>query len=680
MDWLKLRGRPRSGNPESRIRKRRPLRPGEIAHGLYEVPVSVGAAYRRRVGLVTAAVLALFGAVWVRLIDLQMVRGADFRWRSETMVRKEQALATNRGAIRARGGEELAVDEPTFDIALEYPFLSADRSWVRRQARLRHATAEDILERMDRTWSGLASVSASAESDLRAAGAEIVRRVEAIRGRAAEWVHTVREETLAYPILEDVDLALVEAVLERRDEWVGVELQVRSRRRYPQGVAAAHVVGYLLPINERQLAAYHQDYGGDERRSYQVGETIGAGGIEWGRNFDLRGRRGWAQHLVNVRGDVQQTLEREAPEPGSDVSLTIDLGIQRPAEAALARACARAAAEAAATAPAAAEPQTRPAPCRPPGGAAVVLDVHTGAVLALASFPTFDPAAVRRQYAELARDPGRPLENRAIAAHYPAGSVFKVVDSIAALETGAITPESEFFCDGVMTVSGRRFGCEGRHGDIPFITALAKSCNVYFYSVGLKVGQPNLLAWAYRLGFGRKTEIELPGEVPGILPAVNGYQGSTCNLAIGQGQLAVTPLQVAVMMAEVANGGRRIRPTIIKGAGVRGQGPGTDEPVGAVADTRLPIKDTTLDALRGALRAVVVSGTARNGHLDDMVPSAGKTGTAQVEGRQPHAWYAGYAPADEPQIAFAVIIEHGGHGGEAAVPVAREILRAYVGR
>lgn len=622
-------------------------RPAEVVHQLYEVPPPVGAAYRRRVAALVVGIVGVMAALWLRLAYLQVVRGADYRRQAGDLIRKEQLLPTHRGAIRARGGEELAVDEPTFDVALAYPALTSDRAWLRRQARLRHVSEEEILARLDQTWRGLAQVTAADEHDLRLAAGDVIARVqrvkEAVRQGAGRAV-TIREETLAHPLLHDVDLALVEQVLERSDEWVGVEVQVESRRRYPLGPTAAHVVGYMLRIRDWQWRQYHQAYGGDERRAYRMDEMIGASGIEAGMNLNLRGRRGWARYLVNARGDVQETLERIEPEPGADVHLTIDLAFQRAVEAALAQACAA--------------HQTT--------GAAVVMAVDSGEVLAAASYPAFLPGDVRRDYAALAADPAKPLLNRVTAAQYPLGSVFKVVDSIAALECGAITPETHFVCEKRFPVGQRLFHCEGHHGEIDFIPAMAKSCNIYFYQVALATGQSHLIAWAYRLGFGRATGIELPGEIDGILPPIDRFRGSTCNLAIGQGRLSVTPLQAATMMARVANGGYAVKPTILLD--------GAPRPA-----PRLPVSQATLDAVRRGLREVVVSGTARRIGFDAVMPTAGKTGTAQVgiAGREPHAWFAGYAPAEQPEIAFAVLIENGGHGGDVAAPVARDILSAY---
>jgi len=622
-------------------------RPADVAHQLYEVPASPGGAYRRRVAILGWCLVGIVLVLWLRLAHLQVIRGAECLRRCDSIIQKVQPLPAHRGTIRARDGRPLAIDEPAFDIALAYPCMVNDEEWIERRQRLHGISEEEVLRRIKATWSGLAALSATSEGDLRDVAGQVIGRVQLIkdhvsaaRGRRV----TIREERLAHPIIRDVDLAMVEQVLQRRDEWLGVEVQVRTKRRYPKGAAAAHVVGYMLRVRDRQVRDHGVAYHGDARRAYQVGEAIGAAGIEAARNFDLRGRRGWAQLLVNARGDIQETLERVEPEPGGDIVLSIDLDLQEAAEAVLAKAC----------------------DAQQTTGAVVVLEVETGRVLALASYPAFDPAEVRKAYGSLAADPARPLINRVTAAHYPLGSVFKVVDSVAALQTGAITPAPRFVCEHRFRVGRRFFHCEGTHGEIEFTTALAKSCNIYFYQVALATGQSHLLAWAYRLGFGRPTGIELPGEIPGVLPPVNRHAGSTCNLAIGQGRLAVTPLQVATMMAHVANGGKRIRPTVLLNGARRDLG-------------RLDLSPSTLAALRRALREVVTSGTARRVGFDSIMPVAGKTGTAEVgiAGREPHAWFAGYAPADRPEIAFAVLIEHGGHGGEIAAPLARDLLARY---
>ena len=658
------------GRTESEPNRTR--RPAEVAHELYEPAPAPGGTYRRRVTVLAWVLTALMAGLWLRLAHLQLVRGAECRRLCDSLIRKMVPLPAHRGTIRARDGRPLAIDEPAFDIALAYPAMVLEEGWIRRQERLHGITREEVLRRLRATWTGLARLSASSEDELRQVAGRIIARVQAIKERVST-AHgrpvTVREERLAHPLIRDVDLAMVEQVLERSDEWLGVEVQVRTRRRYPEGPTAAHVVGYMLRIRDKRLREYGVAYRGDPRRAYQVGETIGAAGVEAAKNFELRGRRGWAHWLVNARGEVQRTLERVEPVPGSDITLSIDLALQRRAEEALARACA----------------------ARATTGAAVLLDVHTGEVLAMASYPAFDPAEVRNEYARLAADSKNPLLDRAIASHYPPGSVFKVVDSIAALERGSITPATRFACHHRFLVGRRYFRCEGSHGLIDFTTALAKSCNIYFYKTGLATGMGPIARLASQLGLGSPTGISFLSEAPGFVPSGEQlkalWPGDVATMAIGQGRILVTPIQMAVAFSALVNGGEVLTPRIVEA--IRSPDGRTLKRFARQVRRHVVIPREHLDLVLDALRGVVnEGGTGWRARVKGILV-AGKTGTAQVVqrvgeeevpldqipyNRRPHSWFVGFAPAERPRIVFVVVVEHGGPGGGAAASYAREVV------
>jgi penicillin-binding protein 2 len=311
-------------------------------------------------------------------------------------------------------------------------------------------------------------------------------------------------------------------------------------------------------------------------------------------------------------------------------------------------------------------------------------------VLALVSTPTFDPnrfadGIAFDDWRSISEDPRRPLHDRAIASFYAPGSTFKVLMAIAGLETGTITPEETVHCSGSTRIYGHPRLCwkRGGHGTVSLRRALAESCNVYFYHLGRRLGIDPIHDYGDRFNLGRPTGIDLPGEASGVLPSRHWkrertrepwYPGDTISVSIGQGLLAVTPVQMAALVSAVANGGWLPRPHL-----------GVAEP----RLTRLDVSERTLALVRAAMRDAVEHGTGRRADLKG-VPVAGKTGTAQVykhsagidadllpKEERDHAWFVGFAPADEPRIAFAVVIEHGGHGGSTAAPVVRHVLEQF---
>ncbi|MDR1623185.1 MAG: penicillin-binding protein 2 [Synergistaceae bacterium] len=412
------------------------------------------------------------------------------------------------------------------------------------------------------------------------------------------------------------------------------------RRIYPAGALAANITGYVGEISEGELR--------DSRPGeYVAGDLVGKGGVERYYEGQLRGVAGEEAIEVNAKGRKVRTVDLRASEKGRDIRLTLDMGAQKLAAELLSS----------------------------HKGAIVLMDVKTGAVLVLASSPTYDnnPLAwgvSAKEWQEITEDKDKPMLDRSIAGVYPPASTFKALMALAALEENVVTPNTTFFCSGSLKLPSRTFRCWRRsgHGSVNLIGALQNSCDVYFYQVGMKLGIDRLLKWTQKFGLGAPTGIDLPGESGGNTAGPewkkerfgeNWYQGDTINYSIGQGFLLLTPLQIARLYAAIANGGYLVTPHVAS-ANFR---PPTDMGI-------LPDK---LAVVQKGLDYVVSRGTgARAGRFG--VTVAGKTGTAQNSQGLDHALFAGYAPADKPQYVAVAIVEGGEHGSSVASPMVGEIL------
>ncbi len=449
----------------------------------------------------------------------------------------------------------------------------------------------------------------------------------------------------------------------------GIYRDEKAGRTYPHEGVASHVVGWVAPVPAEQLDAYRA-------RGYRGDEWVGVSGLEaWGEEI-LAGLHGGALKVVTAAGEVVTTVAERPAVPSRAIYTTIDRDFQEQVEQILGGR----------------------------RGAIVVLDVHTGAVLALASGPGFDsnafvgPAgAVGRS--QILADPRNPLFNRATQGTYPSASVFKIVTTAAALEEAGMDPDhTMFYCPGYWEGLGpaSRKGCwkEEGHGDISLKDGLTASCDVTFYAVGQTldgVGQDVLPRFGRGFGFGEKTGLEGVLEEGGLMPGpdwkVNAigeqwWVGDTVNIAIGQGYLLVTPLQVARMIAAVANGGTLYRPYIVERIGPAGDAiPGQVTQPEVVG--QLPISAEHLAVIQEALLGVTTEsiGTAPHRFEGLSIPVAGKTGTAEVGGPDtiPHSWFAAYAPANNPEIAIVVLAENAGEGASVAAPLTRQVVEAYYG-
>ena len=585
-----------------------------------------------RVTAFTVMILAVLTVAAARLYYLQVIKHqemAELADRNRIRLERQPAM---RGLVYDQRHRALVDTRPSFDAVVvpeDAPDLSATT------ARLEKLLGED----------GIGKKLDDAED----------------HGRP-EFDPVIVEERLQWP--------QVVALETHQLDLPGVSLQVSPQRHYLYGPLAAHLLGYVGEVTVRDL---------NRLPDYRMGDEIGKFGLERTWEPVLRGASGGQEIEVDSVGRRLQTL-REIPEkPGNSVIMTIDLDLQRTAEEALGDRA----------------------------GAIVALDPNSGYVLAMASHPAFDPnqftGGIRPlAWRALTTDPEHPLSDRVIQGVYPPGSTFKIVDALAGLEDHTLTPKTVYDCAGGIYFGGREYRCWRKrgHGPISLHRAIVESCDVFFYNVGEHLGIDRLAAWAHALGLGRKTGISLDNERSGVVPSTQWkerrfgerwYPAETLSAAIGQGYVAVTPLQLANMAATVANGGTLYQPQFVKEIDDLDGTPVKTFP--PVIESELRIDPEALDFVREGMAGVVnqPDGTAHGAKMDEVIV-AGKTGTAQVikeaqgqrikenalpERYRDHAWFIAFAPLDHPRIAVACIVEHAGHGGSAAAPAVKMLLQKY---
>ncbi len=496
-------------------------------------------------------------------------------------------------------------------------------------------------------------------------------------------IASVKETALApRTVAIDVPMAAVAYLEEHASDFPGVEVAVQAVREYPQGKLAAHVLGYTGDASEEELSVAGS--------SLVPGDIVGKAGAEAQFESVLQGDRGRRLLEVDATGKPHRVIQDVAPVAGRDIELTIDSDVQKITEAALRQAMV--------DAHRANFPKAR-------AGAAVAVDVRTGEVLSMASLPTYDPKAFlggvsQKTWAKLTnKNSEYPLTNRVIQAQYPAASTFKAMTGLAGLENGVIVPSSTFICQGRWVGMGKQWPkwCwnHGGHGAEDFITAIRDSCDVYFYNVSYKfykMGGEKLQKFARMFGFGANSGVDLPGEASGRVPDAkwkSSYNqdypemqqwlpGDTVNLGIGQGDLLVTPMQLVDAYAGIANGGDVMKPHVLfKVLGADGKTVIKSQPQVAFHTST---SASHLSTLKSALVLVTQSGTAKGAFRGFPITVAGKSGTAQVYGKDDLAWFVGFAPASHPKYCVAVVVEQGGHGGSVAGPAARQILAALLGQ
>lgn len=603
----------------------------------FRYSTGVSEAVRKKGKFFIALVILAFICLWMRIWYLQILKGQLFQEKSENNRVRMLSLPAFRGTIKDRNLETLVSIRPSFNL---------------------YVTPEDSKELPETLrWLG-----GHVEFDMH----QVFQKIG---------------ETQAFKqvlIKRDISRGEVAIVEENKMRLPGIEIKVEPLRDYVHGDMATHVLGYLGEISRAELESLNDP-------GYQQGDFIGKGGLETIYETMLRGKKGYKEVEVDVSGRELKTLRRLPPKSGNTLVLTLDLRIQKVLE----------------------EVMTG-SESNPISGSVVVMQVHTGEILAITSKPSFDANLFAAgisvgDWKRLIEDELHPLQHRTISGQYPPGSTYKIVTALAGLEEETITPETTVFCPGYFRLGRGKYRCwkRGGHGTMNLHKALVQSCDVYFYTVGNRLGIDKLYKYAKMLGLGKYTGLKLMGEKRGLIPSAQWklssknepwLLGETISASIGQGFNLVTPLQQAKMMTTVANGGVSLKPYLVKKI---------IDPNGRVikefyskVENKINISPESLQLVREALLGVVneARGTGRRARLKD-VKVSGKTGTAQVvklkvtedikdENKIPyffrdHAWFVAFAPYAKPKIAAAVLIEHGGHGGVSAAPVARKLMEEY---
>ncbi len=591
---------------------------------------------KRRLVAVGVLILCFALLIFSRLWFLQIHKGEEYKNRADNNRVRMSDIVAPRGAIQDRAGREMVTNRPSFNVVL----VRADSNDVDKLLK-KLATVLDVD--ISQLW-------------------EKIREVE----------HKPRH--IPIRLLEDVNWETLAYVENHNQEFPGIRIETIPARVYHYGDLAAHAIGYLGEISRKELETRDSDL-------YSGGDLIGKMGLERLREQDLRGEKGTNYTEVNAKGFEQQLLKDVEPLPGNDIQLTLDVDLQKVAEDLMS--------------------------AGEKAGAVVAMEVKTGRVLVVASNPVlplehFVGGISHKNWNALLENPKHPLINKVVQAMYPPGSTYKMITAMAGLATGVIDRDTVLYCPGHYSFGNRRYHCWKRsgHGAVNLKRAISESCDVYFYQVGLRVGVDKLAEFANKFGLGHRSGIELEYEKSGLTPTKEWkkknrgrkwQEGETLSIAIGQGFNLVTPLQICLMTATIANGGKQFLPQLIEKV---------TDPDGKVLEQFEPVvveelkgEKRHLEEIRKGMVEVVQGkrGTARKVRIEG-ISIGGKTGTAQVvrlaqykhlkEEDIPykyrdHAWFTCYAPADDPEIAVTVLVEHGLHGGSGAGPVARAVLVKY---
>jgi penicillin-binding protein 2 len=608
--------------------------------------------FRRRYRWMVLVCLALFLALFGRLVMLQVIQGDVHRGQSRRNIVREIKLATRRGVIRDADGRVLAANRPSYNVYVVPSQLDLERTWPR------------VVQLLGAEATGAA----------------------ALKKRITDAAVDDRRKDQQVLLSVDVDRDVVALLETHESELPGVEVVPVPVRNYPYGEVASHLIGYMREVDSEDLTDL-------DSRGYRPGDRLGAVGIERRWESYLRGKRGTRKTIRAMRRMAhREELEAKyldeprlvSPVPGRDISLTIDIELQQGVERAMRGQLA---------------------------GAVVVIDVRTGRLLAATSKPTYDPSvlsggrgidATREAFRRLYADPLKPMLDKTISAAYPPGSTFKPFTALAALEEGIIDNSTEVDCRGGYEYGRRFFRCTGVHRRVRLHEAIVRSCNSYFYAIGAhdRMQIDRLAKVGLAFGLGTKTGLGTNPEAKGRMPTRSWYArrykgafrgGFTLLAAIGQGAATVNVLQLGLAYAALANGGTLYQPQVVRSI---------ETSDGTVVQEFPPrVKRVVqmdpghLAMIRQGLHGAVIErdGTA---HAETVAGAdmAGKTGTAQVSHVTPrgvdpgkvwyfnrdHAWFAGYAPSDAPEIAIVVLVEHGGGGGKNAVPIASRVIRDWL--
>ena len=648
-------------------------------------------------------VLVLFALCVIRLFSLQIVNGENFRKVSEQKLFMSMTVKAPRGNILDRYGKVLASNRMGYSVQVRQSDLSKEEfaimldnlvSLLEKQGvEITDQLPITMTEPYSFTYTGTPEEIAEKEVALKKklnfdenlTAEEVVDKLVEVYGistqedqltqrKLAGLIYDMKIRGFSmsnpYTIASDVSPNVVAVVKENNSELEGVEVVEEPIRIYPNGSMAAHILGNVGVI-------YQEEYEKLKDQDYSMDAIIGKEGVELAFEQYLRGKdgiRGFEQTISGLN-DVVTSIPAE---PGNNVILTIDSELQKVMESKL---------EETIQSIAASGGEGTGGDCN--AGSAVCIDVRNGEILAMASYPAYDPTQYNKKYNELVQNPANPLWNRAISGAYEPGSTFKMLTAIAALEEGVTTPEEQILDEGVYKYyPDYQPQCMvwkyGRtHGLVNTSLALQESCNYYFFEVGRRLGIDKIEEYGKRFGLAQLTGIEIGGEVKGSLSSrieteKNGgiwYPGNTLQAAIGQGNTLITPLQLANYVATIANGGTRYKPHLLKSVKAHDDGTVIAEGKAEVVET-ISMQPQNWAAVMEGMERVTEEGSASNVFKDFFVKVGGKTGTAELSKGSNNGVFVAFAPFDNPEIALAVVIEHGTAGNRAA-PVAKAVFEQY---
>ena len=597
--------------------------------------------FGRRIAFAGGFVLVCFTLLFARFIWLQIIQHDYYHTRAEDNRISLVPITPNRGLILDRNGVVLARNYSAYTLEI---------------------TPTQVPD-LEATIDGLAEFIA-------------------IEAKDRKRFKKLMEESKRFdslPIRTRLTDEEVAKFIARRFRFPGVDIKARLFRQYPRGAFAAHVLGYIGRVTERDIGRIEQE---EAEANYRGTDHFGKTGLEQHYEFDLHGTTGFEQVEVDAGGRPVRTMARTAPIPGNNLTLTLDAKLQEIAEQAFGER----------------------------KGALVAIDPATGGVLALVSVPNYDPnlfvdGITTPDWGALNNSPDKPMVNRALNGAYPPGSTFKPFMALGALTLGKRRPEQTISDPGFYTFGNHTFRDDkkGGHGSVDMYKSIVHSCDTYYYMLANDMGIDNIANFMGQLGFGSRTGIDIDGESEGILPSQawkkkrfrkaeqqKWYAGETISIGIGQGYNAFTPIQLAQATATIANNGVMFRPHLVNH--ITDTKTGTKTPVEPQPLKHLPLKQEHLDVIKNAMVGVNKEGTGARAFAGAEYISAGKTGTAQVyslkgsdykahsvkQELRDHALFIAFAPADNPKIALAVLVENGGFGAQAAAPIARQVLDYYL--
>ena len=597
--------------------------------------------FRSRLAFAGGFVLVCFALLFIRFVWLQVVQHDYYQTRAEDNRISLVPVVPNRGLIVDRNGVMMARNYSAYTLEIT-PSRAGN---------------------LEQTIDGLAGIIEIEAKDR--------RRFRKLMEESKSF------ETL--PIRTRLTDEEVARFIAHRYRFPGVEIKARLFRQYPGGAFASHILGYIGRINDADLEKIEAK---EEDANYRGTEHFGKTGLEQRYEFDLHGVSGHEQVEVDAGGRAVRTLARSAPVAGNQLTLTIDVELQRIAEQAFGNR----------------------------KGSLVAIEPGSGGVLALVSMPNYDPNLFvdgidSQSWRELNESPDKPLVNRAITGAYPPGSTFKPFMAMAALTLGKRTPEQAINDAGGFNFGGHFFRDDkkGGHGVVDMYKSIVQSCNTYYYILANDLGIDNISSFMGQLGLGSRCGVDLPGEAEGVLPSQawkkkrfrkpeqqKWYAGETISIGIGQGYNAYTPMQMALATATLANNGVMFRPRLVKY--VTDTRSGEKRLIEPEPAATLPWKQEHVDFVRRAMAGVITEGTGARAFAGAGYTAGGKTGTAQTfslrgsdvktghlqEKFRDHSWFIAYAPADAPVIAMAILVENGGFGAQAAAPIARQVLDYYL--